>query len=79
MLDLSMSTERLTQGQSPSEMTVVVQRAGPTSSTEQAPRAQTSPSTTRSAKADPYAIAGRVYELMRQDLAAFRDRRGPRK
>jgi hypothetical protein len=78
MLDLSISTERLTQGRPPAEMAVVVQRAGEAGAAEASPRARAMPSPTGSARVDPYAIAARVYELMRQDLAAFRDRHGPR-
>ena len=79
MLDLRVTTGRLTQGRPPAEMTFSVQRASSPERSEPAPRARITPETTKPPTVDPYAIAGRVYELLRQDLAVFRDRRGPRR
>ena len=81
MLDLRAMTQRLTQGQPAADM-VVAQRGGPSS-----PEAETAPGPPASEAAseaaapavpsvDPKAVAQRVYELMRQELAVERDRRG---
>ncbi len=78
LLDLTVSTQRLTQGQPPADRAVAVQRAVTPTPPEATPRAPTSASASAPASPDPYVIAQRVYELMRQDLVAFRDRRGPR-
>jgi len=78
LLEFSASTERLTQGRPVAEMAFVVQRAGEVGATGRPQQARTSPTAGRPARVDPYAVAQRVYELLRQDLVAFRDRRGPR-
>ncbi|MCW5851054.1 MAG: hypothetical protein KIT87_13345 [Anaerolineae bacterium] len=81
MLDLRAMTQRLTQGQPAADM-VVAQRGGangaeaeavpdaPASESASAADAPAAPSV------DPKAVAQRVYELMRQELAVERDRRG---
>ncbi len=81
MLDLSVQTRRLTQGQPLAEMTLAVQRQGVAAGAppQQAGPASAAPAAASSGSApDPRAVARRVYDLMRQELAMHRDRCGPR-
>jgi hypothetical protein len=81
MLDLTILTQRLTQGQAPAELTVLA--APPTqSASESAPNAVQGPSASLASPAstqtevDPQLIAARVYELMRREVAVWNQRRG---
>lgn len=84
MLDLRAITQRLTQGQPAADM-VVAQRggaSGPEAEAAPGPPASESASAAAGPTApavDPKAVAQRVYELMRQELAVERDRRGRRR
>ena len=83
MLDLSVVMQRLTQGQPPAEMTTLSapQTEAPAEMAESgAPAAPTAPApaTPGAPPMDAHRVAGRVYELMRQDLLVFNERRGRR-
>lgn len=79
MLDLTIFRRKLTQGQPQARMTLAIQRAEPTPSapTQQLtpPPAEPAPS---GAAINPYDLARRVYDLMRQELTVERNRRGSR-
>ena len=79
MLDLTIVTRKLTQGQPPAEMEPRVQRQESTAP-EAAASGPATPAASPAAKAriDPHAVAERVYELMRRDMAIARDRCGQR-
>lgn len=78
MLDLTIMTRRLTQGQPPAEMSLAVQRrrepaAGALQGAPPAPLpAEPAPA---GGEVDPYTIARRVYDLMCRELAVEHVRR----
>jgi len=66
MLNLSVQTRRLTQGQPPAEMTLAVQRQGAAAGMppQQAGPASPAPAAVSGGSApDPRAVARRVYDL----------------
>jgi hypothetical protein len=87
MLNLTVETRKVTQGQPAADRTVAVQRQD----TPPAPAARSEgPSSSQALEPDPVItapgntaidvqeVAHRVYELMRQELLIERDRRGRR-
>lgn len=82
MLDLRILRRKLTQGQPPAAMILPLQRARPMT----APQGQQGETSASAAPAtelvppvgfiDPEELARRVYDLMRQELAVERERRG---
>lgn len=84
MLVSTIRRRKLTQGQPPAVMVLPIQRVRSTTTAE--PRAeeggaefQLSAALAPPAPVDPHEIARRVYDLMRQELALERERRGWRR
>jgi hypothetical protein len=72
---------RLTQGQPPATMTVARNASRSAPAADAAPAASAAPpdAAVQPEPVDAQAVARRVYELMRQELAVEADRRGSRR